>query len=422
MTGPPRRVRAFDRRHPLWWDVLLAAGVGAVSANATGELTPSGIALLLVVHGALVFRRRSPLPALVVASAAVVVAAGVAVLTATPAPWAYLAVWVLLFDVGLRETGPREADPRERGRLAVVAVIAGMVTLAGAAGAGAVGVIDIEERIRASAAVLAMCAASFLLGMQIRSRREHLAAQRAEAARSAVVAERSRIAQEMHDIIGHNLSVITSLATGGAVAVRNAPDDAAAAFDAIGAVSRSSVRDVRRVLTVLRHDRSADGASLRPQPGLDDVAELVEAVRATGLPVSLRREGSLRGLSAGRQLAVYRIVQESLTNILRHAAGSSRAGVAILRDGPDVLVKVDDDGPAGVGTGSRTPAGSHPATRPGHGILGMRERAEAYGGTLQAGPTRDGWSVLARIGADGNEERGPGDDGREHDTQGRHDR
>ncbi|MBE1878200.1 histidine kinase [Myceligenerans pegani] len=395
-TGPLRRVRAFDRRHPLSWDVALACGVGSVSANASGDLHPPGVALLVVVHGALVLRRRRPLPALVAAASAVVVGAVAAVLTGTAVPWAYLAVWVLLFHVGLRDGGLRE-----RARFAVVGLVVGLVTLTSAvspAGAGASGAIDTEERVRASVAVLAMCAASFLLGLQIRGRREQLAAQREEAARAAVVAERSRIAQEMHDIIGHNLSVITSLATGGAVAVRNAPDDAAAAFDAIGAVSRSSVRDVRRVLAVLRHDRSAEGAALSPQPGLREIPELVEAVRAAGLPVTLSRVGSLRQLSAGRQLAVHRIVQESLTNVLRHAAAGSRVGVAIRRDGADVVVRVDDVGPAGADPGGRTPAGV-----PGQGILGMRERAETYGGTLEAGPVRGGWSVVARIGADGND-------------------
>ena len=408
-TGPLRRVRAFDRRHPLWWDVALACVIGVISANATGDVTLLGVALLIVVHGALVFRRRSPLPALLVASASVVVTGVAAVLTGTTMPWAYLAVWVLLFHVGLRDSGSWNSGLPERLRFAVVGVIAGVVSLTSAvspAGAAMIGAIDPEERIRASIAVLAMCAASFLLGLQIRSRREQLAAHREEAARTAVIAERSRIAQEMHDIIGHNLSVITSLATGGAVAVRNAPDDAAAAFDAIGTVSRSSVRDVRRVLAVLRHDRSTDGASLRPQPGLGEVNELVEAVRAAGLPVTLSRADSLQGLSAGRQLTVYRIVQESLTNVLRHAATGSRVDVAILRDGADVVVRVDDVGPAGADTGSREPAVvTSPMARSGHGILGMRERAEAYGGTLEAGPARGGWSVVARIGADGSEAR-----------------
>lgn len=385
-------MRALDRRRPLVWDVGLALVVAAVAANATGGIDPVVVAPFALTHAAVVLRRRRPFGALLVATCGVVVGALVAALADVGAPWVYLAVWVLLFDVGLRE----------RGRRAVV-VASAVVALTVVAGivAPTVVAVGLDERVRGSVAVLATGAASLLLGLQIRGRREYLDAQRAEAARAAVVAERSRIAQEMHDVIGHNLSVITSLANGGAVAARTSPDDAVQAFDAIGAVSRSSVREVARVLAVLRHDHSSDGASLTPQPGLADVAGLVESMRSAGVTVSVTHRGSLQGLSAGRQLAVYRIVQESLTNVLRHAAPGPRVRVSILRQADDVLVTVEDHGAA-------SPDGWH-TTRPvrgdGHGILGMRERAEAYGGTLEAGPHGTGWKVTARIRADAREEQ-----------------
>lgn len=386
-------MRALDRRRPLVWDVGLALVVAAVSANATGGIDPVVVAPFALTHAAVVLRRRRPFEALLVAACGVVVGALVAALADVGAPWAYLAVWVLLFDVGLRERGRRA--------VVVASAVVALTVVAGIVAPTGVGAVGLDERVRGSVAVLATGAASLLLGLQIRGRREYLAAQRAEAARAAVVAERSRIAQEMHDVIGHNLSVITSLANGGAVAARTSPDDAVQAFDAIGAVSRSSVREVARVLAVLRHDHSSDGASLTPQPGLADVAGLVESMRSAGVTVSVTHGGSLQGLSAGRQLAVYRIVQESLTNVLRHAAPGPRVRVSILRQADDVLVTVEDHGGA-------SPDGWH-ATRPvrgdGHGILGMRERAEAYGGTLEAGPHGTGWRVTARIRADAREER-----------------
>lgn len=394
-----QRARAVDRRRPLLWDVTLALAVAAISVKATGGVSPLGIVPLVLSHGAVVFRRRRPFGALLVAVCGVLLGTLVSVLAGVVAPWAYLAVWVLLFDVGLRE----------RGRRAVV-VASGVVALTVAVGVVAptgVDVVDLGDLVRTSVALLATGSASLLLGLQIRGRREYLTAQRAEAARAAVVAERSRIAQEMHDVIGHNLSVITSLANGGAVAARTSPEDAAQAFDAIGAVSRSSVREVARVLAVLRHDHSWDGASLTPQPGLADLADLVESMRSAGVTVSVTRGGSLRSLSAGRQLAVYRIVQESLTNALRHAAPGTAVRVSILREGGDVLVTVDDDG--SVSSDGWRVTRSREGEGLGYGILGMRERAEAYGGSLEAAPFGSGWRVSARIRADaGEEQRGHG--------------
>lgn len=397
-----QRVRAVDALHPLLWDVGLALVVAAISVNATVEVTTAGpvpplpVPLLwvplVVVHGALVFRRRRPLAALVVAACGVVLGTAAALLTDRGAPWAHLAVWVLLLEVGRRERRGHAVGIASG--VVAVTVLAAVLAPAGAA--------DDGERVRTWVAVLAMGTSSLLLGLQVRARHDHLVAQREEAARAAVVAERSRIAQEMHDIIGHNLSVITSLANGGAVAVRTSPDDAVHAFDAIGAVSRSSVRDVARVLSVLRHDHSADGASLAPQPALADVADLIASARAAGVSVAVTHGGGLAGLSAARELAIYRIVQESLTNVLRHAARGAGVQVSIGRDGEDAVVTVEDDGGPGV-MAHGGPARPQ-AAGPGHGILGMRERAESFGGSLEAGPHGLGWRVRARIPAGTGEE------------------
>ncbi|GAB4085982.1 sensor histidine kinase [Myceligenerans cantabricum] len=389
MTGPVQRVRAFDGRHPLWWDISLVLALTLISINATPQLDLLGTALLVVVGGTVLFRRRSPFASLLTAVTGVGLTAVIASLTDLHLAWAYLGVWVLLFNVGLRDAGRR---------VAIIGALVGATALAAFADPVDGTAADVADRFRSSLTVAAMCAASFLVGAQIHSQRKALASQQQEAARAAVVAERSRIAQEMHDLIGHNLSVITSLANGGAVAARNAPQDAVHAFDAIGAVSRSSVREVRRVLTVLRHDQSPDGASLSPQPGMGDVEQLVESVRSVGVRARLERTGDLSSLSAGRQLAVYRIVQESLTNVLRHADAPARVDITIARQDDELVLLVDDSGAA-------TPA-THRSDGavPGHGILGMRERAQAYGGTLEAHPFGTGWRVRARIPAEQEKE------------------
>lgn len=382
MGRPVQRVRAFDQHHPLWWDLAVPIASGPVMLNASPPLQPLGVALLLLVLAGVALRRRAPVPALLVVLAGVVVGAAVSGLTDHAVAWVYPAVWVALFNVGLRH-GARHtwavgAMIAVVGLAAFITPVDGMTAVPG-------------ERVRMALSVSAMSAATYLAGLQIDNRRQALVAHRRDAAREAVIAERSRIAHEMHDIIGHNLSVITSLATGGAVAVHSSPQDAVSALDAIGEISRSSVREVRRVLAVLRYDQSPDGAPLSPQPGLDDVAGLVDTVRAAGIRVALERSGDLGGVPAGRQLVVYRIVQESLTNVLRHAGAQTQVIVTIAREGTDLVVLVDDDG---AGATSSRRVGT---AEPGHGILGMRERAEAYGGTVDAHATPHGWQVHARI-------------------------
>lgn len=383
MTDPLQRVRAFDRRHPLWWDALVTVALIAISLNATPHLDALNLGPLLLIDGAAFFRRRRPLAALVIAVTVLVTVTVVSVFTVVDAPWAYASIWVLLFNVGLRRGGAQlVAAGGFTALAALTAFIAPFVTP----------VPDLLQRAYPALAVAAMCAASYLAGTQLHLQRRTAAARQQEAARAAVVAERSRIAQEMHDIIGHNLSVITSLANGGSVAVRRAPDDAERAFQAIGEVSRSSVREVRRVLTVLRYDQSPEGTPLTPQPGIDDVAALAETIRAAGVPVSFTRTGDLGAVSAGRQLAAYRIVQESLTNVLRHAGAGARARVSVSRRDDQIVIAIEDDrAPETVDRGSDV------ASTPGHGILGMRERAEAYGGVLDAGRSPTGWQVRAVI-------------------------
>lgn len=382
-TGILQRARGFDQRHPLWWDAVLPLGLMILSALVTRRLDPFTIAFVVVINASVAFRRRYPFPAMVVATVGIVTAVTAVLLADLDAPWAYLALWVLLFNVGLRRGGGR--------RMSGVVVVIALVSLAAFAAPLAATTTDIWGRIGSAAPVFAMCLATILAGAQIRSHRAALVSQHREAARIAVTAERSRIAQEMHDIIGHNLSVITSLSNGGAVAARTSASDAERAFEAIGQVSRSATQEVRRVLAVLREDQSPQGASLSPQPTVKDISALVESVRTAGIAVRLERTGDLDSLSDGRQLAIYRIVQESLTNILRHGGKHARALVAIKRAHDELLLQIDSTGPAAAEAGLRS------ETENGHGIAGMRRRVEAHGGTLKAHATSSGWRVHARM-------------------------
>ncbi|MGC2977807.1 sensor histidine kinase [Brevibacterium sp. FAM 25378] len=387
MAGLLQRVRAFDRRHPLWWDVTVAVALAAISISTTPQVDLAGVVLLILAG--VVLRRRKPFAALLIVLAGAVWGAVISGLTDVGVAWMYMAVWIVLFNVGLRKGG------RHIGAVGAMIAVVGLAAFVAPVDAMPVELLD---RILSSLTVTAVSSASYLVGLQINNRRQALIAHRQEAAREAVITERSRIAHEMHDIIGHNLSVITSLANGGTVAVKNSPPDAERAFYTIGEISRSSVREVRRVLAVLRYDQSPDGASLTPQPGLADIAALVDTVRAAGVRVVLERSGDLEGILPGRQLVAYRIVQESLTNVLRHTGPQTDVTIRIAFEDASLVVLVDDNG-----IGSMSMQGAAPA-EPGHGILGMRERAEAYGGTVEAYPTRVGWRVLAQIPDDRNHE------------------
>ncbi|MGR2753434.1 sensor histidine kinase [Agromyces arachidis] len=227
------------------------------------------------------------------------------------------------------------------------------------------------------------------LGMRVSERRAVDAAVRAaaaenearEAAMRAASEERARIARELHDILGHSVSVMVVQAGAAAEVVDVDPAAARRALEAIRATGSEALADMRRVVALLRDDGLE---ALSPQPGIAGIPELIEQARANGLDVEFRSDDT-SDLSAGRQLAVYRVVQESLTNVRRHA-GAAAASVAIDRATDRVDITVTDDGGAAV-----------PAGAAGHGLLGMRERVALYGGTLEAGPGPTGWRVHASL-------------------------
>jgi signal transduction histidine kinase len=245
------------------------------------------------------------------------------------------------------------------------------------------------------AGLTAASGSRYLAWMDERARR--LEIERDQQATIAAAAERTRIARELHDIVSHSLSVVITLADAAAVVSRADPGRSAEAMTEVSEVGRRALSDMRAMLGVLRTDEPSSGPAVQPpQPGVGQLGALVERIQATGLEVSLDVDGAPFPLGAAAELTVYRIVQEALTNTLRHAA-ARRAWVTIRYDQPDVRIRVADDGsPANPATETILPA--VPAARQGHGIEGMRERAALYHGALQAGPGADGgWLVEATL-------------------------
>jgi signal transduction histidine kinase len=203
-----------------------------------------------------------------------------------------------------------------------------------------------------------------------------------EAARRRSTEERLRIARELHDIIGHSLGTIAVQAGVGRHLMAADPQKAAEALDSIARVSRSSLDEVRAVVSALREDEPA----YHPAPSLADLPDLVETVRSTGLNVELTLPEDLEAIPRQTGTAVYRIAREALTNVVRHANASAAQVQVDHRDGR-VEIAVRDDG-------SESDAGREPAMSTGHGIAGMRERAEALGGRLSAGASSEGGFVV----------------------------
>lgn len=243
------------------------------------------------------------------------------------------------------------------------------------------------------------------LGLTFRLRRLYLSALREQAAQLEIerdqrqqltaAAERSRVAREMHDIVGHNLTIMVNLADGAAVLITQDPTRTTQALELIGDTGRQAMRELRRVLDVLR-ESSEEDTPLSPPPGLHDLGALLARVRSAGLPVTYRTVGPVDKLESGVQLTAFRIVQEALTNTLKHAGAGASADVLIAIDDGRLQVRVTDTGSPTKGLTSTVPH----ANDSGHGLVGIRHRAALYDGTVVAGPREDGpgWIVEVRVG------------------------
>ncbi|MEU0299257.1 histidine kinase [Streptomyces sp. NPDC006175] len=387
-----QRLRALDRRRPMLWDTAVTAFwvVVAVLDYSTGGWrnvarnveAPEPLVLLmsLCFSVPLLWRRRRPMAVLVVM-----------------APVALLNIWTgAVVQAALLQLIP----------LYTIALRLPFRTLARAglllclpAATGAVLIPGTADRQLVS--YLWGFVFVTLLAIVVRTRREYTEAlverahrlerERDQQAQLAAAAERARIAREMHDIIGHNLSVITGLADGGSYAAAKNPERAGQALEAIGTTSRQALAELRRVLGVLREP--APAADLAPQPSLADLDTLLTGVREAGLPVRLTVHGTPPPdpASPGHQLAVYRVVQESLTNTLKHAGPEATAEVALTYTPTGLEVRTTD-----TGGGPRAPESGSPGH--GRGISGMRERASLYNGTLESGRLpAGGWQTRLRL-------------------------
>jgi signal transduction histidine kinase len=387
-----KRVRAFDRRHPLLWDLhltgfwvtaaLIDYAGGGWRYNAHTVDVPGWLLLTLSLGLSvpLLWRRSHP-------GAVLLAMAPVALVNAWTgaALQAALLQLLVVFHIALRL-------PLRALWWAAALVIAPVLVTVARHGEG-----TWDQQVGSQ---LMSIAVATLIGITVRTRRNYTEAledrarrleiERDQQAQLAAAAERARIAREMHDIIGHNLSVITGLADGGKYAATKSPERAAQALDAIGTTSRQAMGELRRLLDVLREETNENQAELTPQPTLTDLDQLIDGVRSAGLPVRTTVHGR-PALSPGRQLTVYRVVQEALTNTLKHAGPGATAEIHLSHEPSGaVTVTITDTG-----------QGDLPSSlSDGRGLPGMRERTALYGGTLEAGPhpaPERGWRVRLHL-------------------------
>ncbi|MFF4254937.1 histidine kinase [Streptomyces sp. NPDC001663] len=260
--------------------------------------------------------------------------------------------------------------------------------------------VPVENPLLGLFFLLGTTTAAMATGLTLRIRRMYLAALEDRAARLEIerdqrvqltaAAERARVAREMHDIVGHNLSVMVSVADGAATLATNRGEQSADALRILADTGRQAMSELRRVLGVLRENHPPE-RPLNPQPGIPDLDQLLTRVRAAGLPVTYRTVGNLDTLSSGVQLTIYRIVQESLTNTLKHGGPGSAAEVSVTSETGRVHIRIADTGTPPT---ARTTTEPQTAT-PGHGLVGIRQRAAMYGGEVTIGPrdTGNGWLV-----------------------------
>jgi signal transduction histidine kinase len=376
-------------------DATIALGLSALSlitvasgAPAVGGNDPLSLTLLLLETLPLIVRRRWPIPVFAVTLGAT---AAHALLVEGQIVNESLGALVALFTV---------AERYDR-RVSVAAALVSAATFAAVifsrSGGGQVAVTGFLSTMLAVVVVLG-------LGDWSHTRRRYSAAieenarlqeaEREDRSRRAVEDERERIARELHDIVTHHVSVIVIQAGAGLTALDRRPEGARSALEAIDRTSREALTDMRRMLGILGDTSESDAAnpgdmSREPMPGLERLGRLIEEVRAAGLPVELSIEGVRRSLDAGMELAAYRIVQEALTNALKHARGA-RARVRLAYEPRAVDIEVTDEG----GMGRRDTGESDGG---GRGLIGMRERVALYGGDFEAAPTPTGFRVHARL-------------------------
>ncbi|MGC4980467.1 MULTISPECIES: sensor histidine kinase [unclassified Streptomyces] len=384
--------RLYDllRRYPTWvdsfWAVALLGiswvSISNVNGAATGpSSTATALPIAVVLSVVVALRRRMPEKMLVLA-----VAAGLAqlVLDVPSAPEDF-AMLVIIYTVAA--DGARWAS-----RLALIGgLCAGTLSQlrwpTEASGPGGVFMAIFQT---------VPFALAWVLGDSIRTRRAYLAQLEERAARLekereaqakvAVAAERARIARELHDVVAHNVSVMVVQADGAAYVMDTAPDQARKALETISGTGRQALAEMRRLLGVLRTGEHQEGGEYVPQPDVEQLDDLIEQCRTSGLPVDFKVEGTPRPLPSGVELTAYRIVQEALTNTRKHGGPNAGASVRLVYFDDGLGLLVEDDG-KGAPHELYEEGG---ADGQGHGLIGMRERVGMVGGTLDAGPRPGG--------------------------------
>ncbi len=406
-------LRAFDRRYASLVDVVLATGLFFLCSGWVIErpVIRPDLWFVVALIFPLVFRRRAPMTVfLVIATVAFV-------------------QWLV--------TGPTLADAALLVALYTVALESEWLLVTAATVILEAGVVmatvrwdPTRNKVHSFVFLTGLVFTALLAGVVVRAlrsqldwlaeRAERLERERDQQASLAAATERARIAREMHDVVSHNIQVMVTLADAASSAQASDPARAAEAINEVSSTGRQALTDMRRMLGVLREEPTAvvghgDGVAangngrppLAPQPGLGELDALVDRVRGTGLDVSVEHRGTPFDVSGAAGLTVYRIVQEALTNVLKHAEQPASVVVRLAFDDPDVSVWITDDGrtkvavpasPSGNRWANGNGNGRDGAAGGGHGLAGMAERAGAFGGTLSAAPRpTGGWEVAATL-------------------------
>jgi signal transduction histidine kinase len=386
LGGVPRRLLVWDVAAATVLGVLLV--VSALSPAAHRALSAPvwvGIAVAVVAAAAVAVRRLAPFAALAVA-----VGASVMSYLLGFERDSFLTAGLVLYLIA----SARPPAESARAGLAAAAATIATFALAPPPVSAAIAAPGWWRGIGGMATALAVQAAAWALGLAVYRQRGYLAAVRAQASQRiraqqelsgrALAEERLRIARELHDVVAHAMSVIAVQAGVARHVLAVRPGQASSALAAIEETGRQALRDMRQLLGVLRD--SADETPRTPTPGLADLEELISRTDAAGTAVELLIRGDARPLPDGIELSAYRIVQEALTNTVKHAR-TDHARVVLSYRARDLAIEITDDG-----------AGGASQAAGGHGITGMRERAALHGGTLTAGPLPlRGYRVAASI-------------------------
>ncbi|WP_406285242.1 sensor histidine kinase [Embleya sp. NBC_00896] len=379
---------AWLRRRPLlvdgaWALLLLMFGLFEVIIDQPGTPDVPHLIALSAMSVVLLIRRRNPTPALVLT-----IVIGVFQLFDDIPPGAEaLAMPAIAYSAAAY-------SPRWASRTALVggvlAPIAAVVRWWDEPDVGVTGVTLFTLLLMGPFVI------AWVLGDSVRTRRayyaeledraDRLERERDQQAQIAAASERARIARELHDVVAHNVSVMVVQADGAAYALDSAPELTREALGTISATGREALAEMRRLLGVLRSQ--GEGGAYVPQPGVEQLEDLLDRVRNAGLPVDLKVEGVPVELPQGVALTVYRIVQEALTNTRKHGGPNVTALVNLRYVGEDVELDVGDDGRGAAAPGDGM----------GHGLVGMSERVALFGGCLETGPRPGGgWRVHARL-------------------------